>query len=135
MTKQVNMMMLCFNPRTHVGCDIVIDVPEETIFFVSIHAPTWGATSKQHRIYPLHGVSIHAPTWGATLITCSRLLMLKFQSTHPRGVRLQKNSPSATISTVSIHAPTWGATPVRASVLVAFAVSIHAPTWGATKKT
>ena len=104
MTKQVNMMMLCFNPRTHVGCDIVIDVPEETIFFVSIHAPTWGATSKQHRIYPLHGVSIHAPTWGATLITCSRLLMLKFQSTHPRGVRPKKlNLDSQTFLFQSTH--------------------------------
>ena len=35
---------LCFNPRTHMGCDIVIHLINHTLI-VSIHAPTWGATS------------------------------------------------------------------------------------------
>ena len=37
------------------------------IFFVSIHAPTWGATGADYgsRISS-RSVSIHAPTWGAT---------------------------------------------------------------------
>ena len=37
-----------FNPRTHVGCDLI----NYTRFFVitiSIHAPTWGATNKEHK--------------------------------------------------------------------------------------
>ena len=33
---------------------------------ISIHAPTWGATTK-HNIMPSNNeISIHAPTWGAT---------------------------------------------------------------------
>ena len=35
--------------------------------FVSIHAPTWGATYTQLIIADGDKVSIHAPTWGATL--------------------------------------------------------------------
>ena len=33
---------------------------------VSIHAPTWGATTARHIIGHRNTVSIHAPTWGAT---------------------------------------------------------------------
>ena len=55
---------------------------------VSIHAPTWGATSVEVSLQVLVPVSIHAPTWGATFV-CTSLI---------------------TWTTVSIHAPTWGAT-------------------------
>ncbi len=55
---------------------------------VSIHAPTWGATSNPSLIKIRLVVSIHAPTWGATAF---------FMIVEPGGV-------------VSIHAPTWGAT-------------------------
>ena len=55
-----------FNPRTHSGCDATCYYNRSTILFVSIHAPTRGATH-----YCLHfklsfQVSIHAPTRGAT---------------------------------------------------------------------
>ena len=56
--------------------------------YVSIHAPTWGATMITIIITMTAIVSIHAPTWGAT---------------HTNGVAVL--SPD-----VSIHAPTWGAT-------------------------
>ena len=36
-----------------------------------------------------------------------------FQSTHPRGVRLQQPESHAPKAGVSIHAPAWGATPTR----------------------
>ena len=55
---------------------------------VSIHAPTWGATSKGSSKLKVRGVSIHAPTWGAT-------------------GRLDRKG---LVQLVSIHAPTWGAT-------------------------
>ena len=79
---------VCFNPRTHVGCDT--GTLEEAIarFEVSIHAPTWGATCQ-------HVADIYAYE--------------VFQSTHPRGVRLQRRTTTVIIQ-VSIHAPTWGAT-------------------------
>ena len=83
-------------------------------------------------------VSIHAPTWGATILIISHLYYLMFQSTLPHGERLIfsriikiPNSfnprshmgsdifPNENLSymNVSIHAPTWGATdsPIRIS--------------------
>ena len=33
-----------FNPRTHVGCDLLRRDELSRIAFISIHAPTWGAT-------------------------------------------------------------------------------------------
>ena len=56
-----------FNPRTHVGCDQFRGYSYKEIV-VSIHAPTWGATSFN---------------WSGTANKDW------FQSTHPRGVRLR----------------------------------------------
>ena len=54
-----------FNPRTHVGCDGTKFV-EHCLYVISIHAPTWGATTI-NGITPISTrISIHAPTWGAT---------------------------------------------------------------------
>ena len=122
-----------------------------------------------------HFVSIHAPTWGATNTTNVLFDRIMFQSTHPHGVRhlaksltsldccfnprthmgcdsnivgrsrLQrsfnprthmgcdvKNRRHQNAMLVSIHAPTWGATGVWVTMLCYMWVSIHAPTWGAT---
>ncbi len=54
-----------FNPRAHVGrdrhyMDYILRKD------VSIHAPTWGATSVDVDVVSVPKVSIHAPTWGAT---------------------------------------------------------------------
>ena len=80
-------LSLCFNPRTHVGCD-------------------------KNRVYAtdIKDVSIHAPTWGAT--PCKRRPPVRywFQSTHPRGVRHRRLVLPFYNRYVSIHAPTWGAT-------------------------
>ena len=79
-------------------------------FLVSIHAPTWGAT--QHALFVVAEsyVSIHAPTWGATEDFEKRQGHCKFQSTHPHGVRRSLAAKTAAVFLVSIHAPTWGAT-------------------------
>ena len=142
-----------FNPRTHVGCDVQRG-RTLTLCQVSIHAPTWGATywtcTHTQDIY----VSIHAPTWGATLPTKHNNMWHKFQSTHPRGVRLFVPWSDVCPYYVSIHAPTWGATliqlmfllsrefqsthprgvrrPLGILTVLTAKVSIHAPTWGAT---
>ena len=55
---------------------------------VSIHAPTRGATSQRSLRYCICSVSIHAPTRGATSQVESTTHGTRFQSTHPRGVRL-----------------------------------------------
>jgi len=57
--------LLCFNPRTHAGCDGQ-GIGYAVALGVSIHAPTRGATPSNSRTIPT-----------------DRL----FQSTHPRGVR------------------------------------------------
>ena len=80
--------VLCFNPRTHTGCDYNKNYRYDGEY-VSIHAPTRGATSmSEDSSEVVMAVSIHAPTRGATF-------------------RVHRHSQ---ILTVSIHAPTRGAT-------------------------
>ena len=120
-----------FNPRAHVGRDSTASTSEASLG-VSIHAPTWGATSA---VFPAHSlralfqstrprgarhgqtggcclglVSIHAPTWGATIFRLELRGLCVFQSTRPRGARLNAVTDQLKGAEVSIHAPTWGAT-------------------------
>jgi hypothetical protein len=76
-----------FRPRCHVSAKHHC-MGWRYCTLVSIHAPTWGATSQSARDHRRAVVSIHAPTWGATAL-----------------LQYQRN-----VSDVSIHAPTWGAT-------------------------
>ena len=57
---------------------------------------------------------------------------MRFQSTHPHGVRPEAAQAAKTAADVSIHAPAWGATGVIRGFHQDFGVSIHAPAWGAT---
>ena len=58
---------------------------------VSIHAPAWGATGVfSTPCKRLVEVSIHAPAWGATVQLLHYHHVQVFQSTHPRGVRLNE---------------------------------------------
>ena len=104
----------CFNPRTRMGCDLVVPVEPQQVR-VSIHAPAWGATLRQNNLCHTFRVSIHAPAWGATcnefIFSCrkrvsihapawgatliGRILILSglFQSTHPHGVRQSHSIP------------------------------------------
>ena len=65
----------CFNPRSRMGSDQSIPVPD---YFeeVSTHAPAWGATPLiMVNPYVKAMVSTHAPAWGATIRfrQCTRL--------------------------------------------------------------
>ena len=78
---------------------------------ISIHAPAWGATLLGAVEKYGKGISIHAPAWGATTsFRTSVLLNCKFQSTHLREVRLQNIRQDIGEKSISIHAPAWGAT-------------------------
>ena len=57
----------------------------------------------------------------------------QFQSTFPRGERLNNASKARMRAAVSIHAPTRGATNPTTLRASHFTVSIHAPTRGATQ--
>ena len=124
--------------------------------YVSIHAPTQGATSVflRHNKEPV--VSIHAPTQGAT--RGLRIHPADALSFNPRSHAGSDNLITVAITqrnTVSIHAPTQGATEqwtsmhlllwfqstlprrerrrLTADALSCAFVSIHAPTQGATR--
>ena len=60
------------------------------------------------------------------------MLTRAFQSTHPHGVRLDREKKLTPSVVVSIHAPTRGATKVGEHRYAEALVSIHAPTRGAT---
>ena len=62
----INQSTKSFNPRAHVGRDIMMFEMIEFDIIVSIHAPTWGATRLKRGEKVFMTVSIHAPTWGAT---------------------------------------------------------------------
>ena len=85
--KILQLWMISFNPRTHEGCD-ARTWSSKLQSFVSIHAPTRGATYNHKRRQEISSVSIHAPTRGATWGWLSWLCY----------------------NSVSIHAPTRGAT-------------------------
>ena len=100
-----------FNPRTRVGCDAVVVDAQLNAGPVSIHAPAWGATRRQHRparryrrFQSTHPRGVRQEYAFAIEVT------LQFQSTHPRGVRLVCNAEGSGVNLVSIHAPAWGAT-------------------------
>ena len=100
-----------FNPRTHMGCDLLII--QRFVYqmpFQSTHP---------------HGVRLNLFNIILTYIDsfnprthmgcdCAKKSILNFsdvfQSTHPHGVRLCAIAVFTTLSCVSIHAPTWGAT-------------------------
>ena len=147
-------MIMNFNPRTHVGCDIGGKYAYLTIL-ISIHAPTWGATilevcsamSKAFQSthprgvrlgspiehtrkvtnfnprthvgcdnYETHTLSVFSNFNPRTHVGCDTFItplsfdFMLFQSTHPRGVRLQLGVVAPVVMPISIHAPTWGAT-------------------------
>ena len=55
----------CFNSRAHAGRD-PLDERDNIKCWVSIHAPTRGATEIDAGVSKIEEVSIHAPTRGAT---------------------------------------------------------------------
>ena len=103
------------------------------IFLVSIHAPTWGATS-QH----LSGCAADIRFNPRSHMGSDSMLLVAKASLRSFNPRSHMGSDSSciliqdTYILVSIHAPTWGATPPPDKRAMATVVSIHAPTWGAT---
>ena len=144
---------MCFNPRTHEGCDKISSLRSAiALQFQSTH-PRGVRPQVAYKIFQAIEVSIHAPTRGATLADLHRHSLYRFQSTHPRGVRHsiinsflrllsfnprthegcdEHNRKNWHKHHVSIHAPTRGATITFFCDWSYKVVSIHAPTMGAT---
>ena len=79
---------MCFNPRTHEGCDLLLAVLLTYTRCFNPRTHEGCDSSEAGNIY-------RSPS---------------FQSTHPRGVRLQGRRFTRRTLNVSIHAPTRGAT-------------------------
>ena len=76
-----------FNPHTHTGCDYTY----LTRYFprcVSIHTPIQGVTMQPAESLAVLPVSIHTPIQGVTDELSLKILLRKFQSTHPYRVWL-----------------------------------------------
>ena len=104
------------------------------LIFISIHAPTRGATVDFHFLNCYYFISIHAPTRGATLRIITILHIVVFQSTLLQEERLYDYFIHKDATLISIHAPTRGATHNASSIIDNTFISIHAPTRGATFK-
>ena len=98
-----------FNPRTHVGCDVVRGTPQRGggDFNPRTHV---GCDSDKPHAASCMMISIHAPTWGAT--ARSQGLQGIHDNFNPRThVGCDGHGDfGARHNVISIHAPTWGAT-------------------------
>ena len=79
-------MLWNFNPRSHKGSDEEMGAIMYSIY-ISIHAPTRGATLEKQYVNIQRDISIHAPTRGATQSCKGRNPFFQFQSTLPQGER------------------------------------------------
>ena len=103
--------LLYFNPHSHEGSDaskpfnpsgktISIHTPTRGATYtdadsegnrqISIHTPTRGATCRRTYHADAFRISIHTPTRGATMEKPVHIVIIRFQSTLPRGERLLK---------------------------------------------
>ena len=99
---------------------------------ISIHAPTWGATSDHDSDGNDDSISIHAPTWGATQESPKRKEKQCISIHAPTWGATHRLPAQGVWRLISIHAPTWGATTGIYKDIFTVYISIHAPTWGAT---
>ena len=100
----------CFNPRSHMGSDVIEEIIERSNLEVSIHAPAWGATPKRlkqngvlsefqstlphgerrelrQKQYRNHMFQSTLPHGERPLPNVSDLMVVSFQSTLPHGER------------------------------------------------
>ena len=93
------------------------------------------SSNPEFRISLIHfhiGVVIHAPVWSATVLIYQPNATIRFQSTHPCGVRLYL--PLLVLPIQSFNPRTRVGCDHNVKYLVKNEiVSIHAPVWGATK--
>ena len=99
-----------FNPRSREGSDLFrIRSSYDAAYF---NPRSREGSDGRERLCNGNGlrISIHAPTRGATTSVLMVWDMPRFQSTLPRGERLDADPNNSPSDTISIHAPTRGAT-------------------------
>ena len=101
--------------------------------YISIHAPTRGATPKPRRSTQNGIFQSTLPREERPDNVLKLNAELKFQSTLPREERHRPRTHSQPFYSISIHAPTRGATLLPMFDDISDDISIHAPTRGATR--
>ena len=114
---QIQPFSTCFNPRTHTGCDLLCKTTAQKMTSFNPRTHTGCDIGAFWCIVEMLYVSIHAPTRGATWTGREFKYNNKFQSTHPHGVRQDALDEIKAAAKVSIHAPTRGATSKRLSTM------------------
>ena len=143
-----------FNPRARVGRDLIFDELHTYPDSFQSTRPR-GARRLRHAPEAVGEVSIHAPAWGATPASrrlrsrCCRFnprarvgrdlraygngpQVTLFQSTRPRGARLDPDHVSSNRQKFQSTRPRGARLSTSYTGLQSFVVSIHAPAWGAT---
>ena len=127
--------VLCidFNPRSREGSDRFRFQCLDQMY-ISIRAPTRGATYGSNALFSHLHISIRAPTRGATLIP--RLLLYKPRNFNPRSHEGSDTVPSLTLTGCSHFNPRSheGSDPTLRRYFIHFLISIRAPTRGATRR-
>ena len=101
---------MCFNPRTHEGCDLLLAVLLTYTRCFNPRTHEGCDSSEAGNIY--RSPSFQSTHPRGVRLSSSYLKQTSdlFQSTHPRGVRLVTTITDIILIQVSIHAPTRGAT-------------------------
>ena len=99
-----------FNPRSHEGSDMIYDYGRANKW-ISIHAPTRGATGRSWNVKNMvTGFQSTLPRGERPVHAAESTASNKFQSTLPRGERHDMVQDAGSVTEISIHAPTRGAT-------------------------
>ena len=105
----------------------------QRVFFISIHAPTRGATTALSRqLYHHQYFNPRSHERSDKPDSIGDFGKTEFQSTLPREERQDCSECVSYSSCISIHAPTRGATHAVYNIFNNPHISIHAPTRGAT---
>ena|GEM_PF-6657328 len=99
---------------------------------ISIHAPARGATDTTPEHQHHSGISIHAPARGATSICMTLPVLQLFQSTLPRGERLDELDSMHVMPEFQSTLPRGERRPCSIAKRWIPYISIHAPARGAT---
>ena len=127
------LFVLCyFNPRSHERSDLC-SFDFITLFFISIHAPTRGATKGYEFCTNSYSISIHAPTRGATFNLFSHCQIFLFQSTLPREERHHASISLSSCGDYFNPRSHERSDDLSVPLSVLLPISIHAPTRGATQ--
>ena len=101
----------CFNPRAHAGRDPA-DIQERILVYVSIHAPTRGATTARRPGSTCSLFQSTRPRGARLCLNACFVTFTMFQSTRPRGARLCLNACFVTFTMFQSTRPR-GARPRR----------------------